>query len=502
MKAIEKLPKGKSVFLYIDHQNSFFSHPRWGKQIVSLMEERNINYVFICKHPKAKKYFEDHEMPYQYEAPNRLLHAMHLFGMLLFNAKKFHLSVFTKKSTLSYIFIIGEILGIWAIIYIMYQFLVPSATILIQPAYTVEDVVYNFRYYLGSSVSSSPAAVSGESNYITIPFQIWSIKYSQSISVPLDSIQYLSNPSKGAVEVVNTLPVRFTLKQWTRFETQDKLIFTADQSFILPAGSRQNPSRVNVALTSADKDADWVLIWGKGNIGSGTRLVIKNLSQSAIIWAIYANATQDFVWWVTKKQWVVTDEDIQMVKDKLITALTGDNKIIIVKKEFNDPDWFLLPLPYAISMTGMQFSFNATSGDSVEKIDGTINVTYRYPYVIWHNLMEGVSEYVKQRPSQTRQLISLQKNTATFYDSYNIYDYIVLPTKVSAVRWYNFEKDMSSIKEEIKRKTAWMSMKDAQKVILSYPEISSVVIKTSPARSDTLPTLKSRVYVKTTSPEQ
>ena len=86
-------------------------------------------------------------MPYQYDAPNRLLQAFHFVGMFLFNFKKFHLSVFTKKNTLSYVFIVGEILLIAAIIYVMYQFLVPSTKILIQPAYTVEDIVYNFRYY-------------------------------------------------------------------------------------------------------------------------------------------------------------------------------------------------------------------------------------------------------------------------------------------------------------------------------------------------------------------
>ena len=110
MKSLEKIPKGKLISLYIDHQNSFFAHPRWGKQIVSFMQERQVIYTFICKHPKAKKYFEDHGIPYEYEAPNRFLHSLHLFGMLLFNAKKFHLSVFTKKTTLSYVFIIGEVL--------------------------------------------------------------------------------------------------------------------------------------------------------------------------------------------------------------------------------------------------------------------------------------------------------------------------------------------------------------------------------------------------------
>ena len=501
MKAIEKLPKGKDVSLYIDYQNSFYSHPWWGKQIVSLMQERQLNYSFICKHPKAKKYFDDHDIRYEYEAPNRFLQSIHLLWMLMFNAKKFHLSVFTKKSTLSYVFVVGEIIGIWAIIYVMYQFLVPSATLLIQPAYTVEDVVYNFRYYPSGSTWYAQTEWT-ETNYITIPFQIWSIKHSQTISVPLQWLQFLSNPSKWILEVVNTLPIKFTLKQFTRFQTSDWLSFTANESFILLPGSRQKPTRTSVQVTSLDKDDSGKIVWERWNIVNWTRLVIRNLSQSTILWAVYATATADFDWWVTKKVGLVTDEDIALVKEKLINSVTWENKKLIVKKEFNDPDGFLLPLTNLITMTWIQFEFNAVSWSSNNTIEWTINVTYRYPYVIRNNLMQWVSEYVWQRPSQTRQLISLQKNTATFYDTYTVQEYIILPTKVSAVRWYDFDKDQGSIKEDLKRKTAWLTLEEAKKVILEYPEISSVVIKASPAWADTLPTLKSRIYIKTTTPEQ
>lgn len=501
MKLIEKLPKGKKVSLYIDYQNSFFAHPWWWKQIVSLMEEKQLDYSFICKHPKAKKYFDDHAIPYEYEAPNRFLYAMHLLGMLLFNAKKFHLSVFTKKSTLSYVFIIWEVLWIVAIIYVMYQFLVPSASLLLQPSYAVEDVVYNFRYYPAWSTWLWQTITDWATNYITIPFQIGSIRHKQTISVPLQSIEFLSNPSKWVVEVYNTLPIRFTLKQFTRFTTPEWLIFTADQPFVLAPWNRQQPSRTLVTVTSVDKDDMGTIVWERWNIASWTRLVIKNLSQSAILWAVYANATTDFAWWVTKKQWIVTDQDIALVKEKLIASVTWENKKLIVKKEFNDSEGFLLPMSDFISMTGLSFTFNVNSWDQASIVEWEISLTFRYPYVIRQNLMQWVEQYVSQRPSQTRQLISLQKNTATFYDSYTIQDYIILPTKVSAVWWYDFDKDMSNIKDDIKRKTAWLIKEEAQKIILSYPEISSVIIETSPAWSDTLPTLKSRIYIKTTNPE-
>lgn len=499
MKSLEKVSKGKHVFLYIDHQNSFFLHPwRW-KQIASLMQEKGVTYTCVCKHQKAKKYFEDHNMPYEYQAPNRFLHAMHLFGMLLFNFKKFHLSVFTKKSTVSYVFIAWEILWIWLIIYVMYQFLVPSTTILLQPAYTVEDVVYNFRYYPSGSTGMQDNT---QTNYITVPYQIGSINHSHTLSVPIESLQYLSRPSAWEIIVTNTLPVKFTLKQWTQFITDNGLLFLANYAIVLPPWGRQNPSATRIAVTAADKDKDGNIIGERGNIGSWTRLLIKNLNQSAILWAVYANVQTWFAWWYTKKWGMVSDEDVALVKEKLIAAITWDNKKIIVKQEFHDEDGFLLPLPDLIKAENIQFEINALSWQKVDILEGKVTVTYRYPYVIWHDLMQWVSEYVKQRPSQTRQLISLQKNTATFYDTYVTQDYIVVPTKVSAVWWYDFAQDNNHIKPQIISQIAWLPVEEAKKIILWYPEVSSVVLKNSPAWSDTLPTLKSRMYFRTTTAQQ
>ncbi len=495
MKSLEKVSKGKQLFLYIDHQNSFFSHPwRW-KQIDSLLQEKWVNYTCICKHQKARKYFEDHNMPYEYQPPNRFLHSMHLFGMLLFNFKKFHLSVFTKKSTVSYIFIAGEVIWIGLIIYIMYQFLVPSTTILLQPSYTVEDVVYNFRYYPSGTTGLEN---NSETNYITVPYQIGSITHTHTLSVPVQSLQYLSHPSAWDVVVTNTLPVSYTLKPNTQLITDDGLIFLTNYALSLPPGSRKAPSTTRIAVTAADKDKAGNIIGDRGNIGSWTRLLIKNLNQSAILWAIYANVMSWFQWGYTKKSGTVSDDDINIVKEKLIAAITGDNKTILVKQEFHDEDGFLLPLPDLIRSENVQFDMNVSSGDAVDVLEGKVTVTFRYPYVIWHDLMQWVSEYVKQRPSQTRQLISLQKNTATFYETYITQDYIVVPTKVSAVWWYDFTQDSNHLKPQIISKIAWLSVEEAKKIILSYPEISSVILSNSPAWSDTLPTLKSRMYFKTT----
>lgn len=499
MKSLEKVPKGKHLFLYIDNENSFFSHPWWGKQIDSLLKERWILYTCICKDAKAKSFFENLGMPYEYDAPNRVFQALHLITSFMFNFKKFHLSVFTKKSTLSYFFIIGEIVLISAIIYVMYQFLVPSTKILIQPSYTVEDVVYNFRYFNEGSQSWN---ILKNWNYISVPYQIWSMEYSETLSVPIYSLQYLGKPSSGRITVANTLSTKYTLKIGTRFITDDKLIFTADSSFVLPAWSRTNPSLTTISVTASDKDENGAIIGNKWNIGSWTRLLIRNLQQSFVLGSIYATTMTDFSGWYVNSGSTITDKDISLIKEKLLAAVSWDNKKVIVKKQFNNENQFLLPLSNLISIDQVKYTINWKSGDKLDVLEWKIDVIFRYPYVIWNNLLDAIMHYLDQRPSQTRQLISLQKNTTIFYDVTTVGDLIIIPTKVSAVWGYDFKQDTNNILSEITNKIAWKSQEDAKRILLSYPEISAVVIKLSPVRSDVLPTLKSRISYSTTSPTQ
>lgn len=59
------------------------------------------------------------------------------------------------------------------------------------------------------------------------------MKYTHSLSVPLQSLQYLSQPSAGSITIKNTLPTIFTLKEKTQFISDAGLLFLADASFVL-----------------------------------------------------------------------------------------------------------------------------------------------------------------------------------------------------------------------------------------------------------------------------
>lgn len=57
-KTIEKAPKNKKIFIYIEVKNQFFLHEWRGKQIKELIDKENIQAVFVTQSEQSKKFFE------------------------------------------------------------------------------------------------------------------------------------------------------------------------------------------------------------------------------------------------------------------------------------------------------------------------------------------------------------------------------------------------------------------------------------------------------------
>jgi len=97
--------------------------------------------------------------------------------------------------------------------------------------------------------------------------------------------------------------------------------------------------------------------------------------------------------------------------------------------------------------------------------------------------------------SENRKLVNMDKNSLIFYSKYKVWENFAIPTKIDLVWWYDFEKDTNWIKNEILSKISNKSRYEAEKIILSYPEIWFVDIKISPSWYDALPNLKSNIKI-------
>ena len=57
-KTLEKIPPQKAVQMFIDPEHPFFENQRWGKQMLDVIQKRNLNIVFSAEKEANRKYFE------------------------------------------------------------------------------------------------------------------------------------------------------------------------------------------------------------------------------------------------------------------------------------------------------------------------------------------------------------------------------------------------------------------------------------------------------------
>jgi hypothetical protein len=72
----------------------------------------------------------------------------------------------------------------------------------------------------------------------------------------------------------------------------------------------------------------------------------------------------------------------------------------------------------------------------------------------------------------------------------------ILPTKVSILQGYDFSRDIKGILSSLKNLIAGKTPLEAQKLIQTYPEISSSTIDLGVFGESRLPTVKSRINIK------
>ena len=117
-----------------------------------------------------------------------------------------------------------------------------------------------------------------------------------------------------------------------------------------------------------------------------------------------------------------------------------------------------------------------------------------FHYILRDDLIKWFGKYISQRPSEKSKFVTIDKNSLVFFDNTKKeWNVIIIPTKIDIIQWYDFTKDINWILEDIKTNIVSQNKEEAQKMIMSYPEVAWVTIKIRPPRYSTLPKLKSRI---------
>jgi len=226
-------------------------------------------------------------------------------------------------------------------------------------------------------------------------------------------------------------------------------------------------------------------------------LYIKNLKQSLFLKEIYAVALEDFTWWTITSDWKVTQKDIDILSEKMVSYISQQKKNI-VSQNFNIKDSLLLAFNDTISTTIKKIEVPHEVWENTSLLNGYVDISFSFFYIKWSDLIRAFSEYIAQRPSNKTQLVSINKNSLVFFEE----DWLteknstfIIPTKIEITQWYDFKKDVVGIVDDIKTYIVWWDKETARNYILWFPEVASVKIKITPAWYNSIPKLRSRIRV-------
>ena len=492
-KTLEKIPKWKNVEISIDSHHSLFDNEWWWKQLKDVLSKRDIKATFFTNTEKSKRFFDKIWLKTNHIEKNKFVKFLRILYLFVFDIKKFHLNTLKNKRSYTFFLIFWfEILFVLLIMYLIYSLILPGAKIQINSSQQIETIIYNFRYY-----PATDQEYPRYSRFISVPFYTGWLDYRYSMSMNTVNVKYLQNPSYWNIKIYNKTDKDYAFVPNTRFVTEDGRLFQTVTWVELPPGYEWVPGEVIIRVKAMDKDENEVLMWIRWNIEKWTKLYIRNLKQSMFLKEIYAVAIDDFTWWSLSSSGVVTQKDIDLLSEKMVSYISQQKKNI-AQQNFNIKDSLLLAFDNTINTTIKHIDVPHKIWDNTSTLDWYVDIHLDFFYIKRSDLIQAFSNYVNQRPSDKKKLINVNKNSLSFFED----DWIsekdgtfIVPTKIDIIQWYDFKKDVMGILDDIKSQIVWWNKESARSYILWFPEISSVKIKITPAWYNSVPKLKSRIKI-------
>ncbi|MFA6256314.1 MAG: hypothetical protein WC606_03955 [Candidatus Absconditabacterales bacterium] len=490
-KTIEKVPSGRTIYIYIDPEHSFFDNEWRGKEIKELLQKKSLNAMFVTKTEKSKYFFSSLGLTVMHQEKHKIIKYLRLIYDFFFNIKKFHLQVYTKKNYIFYAVFGFEIIFVLVILFLLYSLILPSTRINIIPTSQIESVIYNFRYY-----PFSDAEFQKDSRYLSIAYYTGYIDYKYDMTVSTSNIKYIQQPSQGTIELINKIPKEYSFIKNTRFVTDDGRQFVSVNDFIVPQGTEKNPGKVLVVIKAMEQDIQGVLMGSRGNIIKGTTVFIKNMKNSYYAQNVYGQVIDDFTGGNLQSQGVVSVKDIAILSGKLVDALYKQKKNIVFSN-FKSAENIVLNFDSLISTQVKDVQIKNVPGEKTPLLKGSIIARFNFDYIKKADLLAVVDKYVKQRLYDKMKVFEINTSSIVFFKDMKTEtgDVFIIPTKVDIKQFYDFTKDINSILPDMKERIVGLSEEKARETLFSYPEISSFTITIRPPWYTTISKLKSRINV-------
>lgn len=181
----------------------------------------------------------------------------------------------------------------------------------------------------------------------------------------------------GRVTVYNELTTEQALKPFTRFVTEDGIVYRSDSWANIPPARTLNGiteiGSAEVSLKADQADEAGRIIGARWNIASDTYLSIPGLKFNRD--KVYAKAKENFVWWTDSSVHIVTEQEFEkskaILREHLERAARNQVQFWLDEENKNKSQDYSLLMAESISLTGETIAISSWQkiGDAANEIE-------------------------------------------------------------------------------------------------------------------------------------
>lgn len=307
----------------------------------------------------------------------------------------------------------------------------------------------------------------------------------------------LGENAKGLITIYNNVNREFPLVPYTRFQSQDGLIFRT-QSFVnIPAGKPDAPSQIQIEILADPVDTNNVPTGERGNLPAETRFIIPGLN-SVNGEQLYAINKDPFTGGVTSQDRIVTTRDLEASREfaraELIKQIPKKLQEYLVKYNTDrNLNLALLNDPQVIKYGDIQVTVDdSIVGQKMKKFAVTARVEASGLAYEQSDFIQILKDEIALRKSPDKELTRIDETgiTTRILNVKEEVGIIEVTATIQGVEQFNIADNNESGQRVIKKiadHIVGLEIREAKQFIESLPEIESADITTWPFWAPTIP---------------
>lgn len=389
-------------------------------------------------------------------------------------------------------FLLMSIFVFFIVVYVA----LPGATILIEPT---SDVISKG---LNVDLDTSPSDENSLQAY-TIEAEV-----EESISHSASGVENQGTNASGVITVINTSGVERPLIASTRFQTDAGIVFRIQSDITVPAGTPENPGKIDAQVLADDMDANGLPVGESGNIGP-TRFFLPGLREDSRA-ELYGESSTPMAGGTSQVITRVTEEDLLAAEAKLTEKLNevvlaelrkevlslgnskGLNLKLIEDASALDFGTISVDLPYELVGQEME-SFEVSGSLSVSGVSYDSDALYAI-----------LKQELLSVETPGKQVVSIDENSIfiTVLEASLSSNSYKITAQIQGVEEYEIDPDLeggAELTQKIIEHIAGKSVEEAEAYIQNLPEVNKVEIKIWPVWSPNIPSLPDNIKIKSLS---